>query len=78
LFQLSERFGRFERRRGVNFHPVARRENHGFAGDAGFAQRFERLGNFRLGKGEPFPQFHGRRMVAQADDDDVHAEKVKQ
>jgi len=54
------------------FHPVARRKNHGFAGDAGLAQRFERIGNFRLGKGEPFPQFHGRRMMAQADDDDVH------
>ncbi len=71
-FQFCERFDGFQRRRGVDFHAIARRENHGLARDTGFAQRLERVGNFRLGKSKPLPQFHGRRMMAQTDDNNVH------
>ena len=70
--QFGEHPGGFQCGRGVNFHAIASRENHHFVGDTGFAQRLERLGNSGLGKGKPLPQFHGRRMVAQADDDNVH------
>ncbi len=59
-FQLRKRPDGFQRRRSVNFHPVARGKNHRLLRDAGFAQRFERLGNCRFGKRKPFPQFHGR------------------
>ena len=67
----KRRFGR-ERRGGVNFHAVARRENRRLGGDAGVAQCLERGGNFFAGKRKTLAQFQRRRAMAQADDDDAH------
>ena len=64
---------RFRRQRGgrVNFHAIAGRQHHAFSGNAGRAQFLKRAGDLRLIKGEPFPQFHGGRMMVQADNNDA-------
>src|SRR5258705_6211129 len=59
--------------RRVNLDTVARRENDRLFRQAALAKSLENLRQARFRKGKPLPQRHGRRVVAQAENQDGHA-----
>ena len=70
--QLLKRGRGLKRRRGVDFHPVAGGKDDGLVGNALLPQPLDGGGNARLFKREPFAHGDGRRMMAQADDENGH------
>ena len=57
---------------GVDFDAVAGGKDDPLGDQAGFAELFQSIRNIAFRKSEAFPQFHGRRPMAQTDDDDAH------
>ena len=79
----QEPLQRLERRtigpgqRRIDFNPVAGRKDYRLFGQAGRAQPLQCLRDFRLREGKPLPHLDGRGVMAQADDDDGHGQKLR-
>src|SRR6185369_2600975 len=74
LPQRCETLAGFQLSCRINLYPVARGQDHRLLGDPRFAKHLQHRRHSRFGKSESFPDGDRRRSMAQADDENRHAQ----